>query len=136
MAEQLTAALRVDPRTEQVFEWPTVFSFVKGKIISMTNSEWNTWKVENVSDTVKLLLTKNPACSCNFPWCQVHGISLERFPRHWQTVGPIAGPSRVADSTPRGGVLFRSYAVTGSLAQARLMSRRVPEANLHLLHAA
>ena len=33
----------------------------------------------------------------NCPWCQVHGISFERFTRHWQIVGP--GPSRTADSS-------------------------------------
>ena len=35
-------------------------------------------------DTVRLLLTKNPARSFSCSWRQVHGISLERFPRHRQ----------------------------------------------------
>ena len=50
-------------------------------------------------DSVRLLLTKNPACSCNYPWCQVQGISFEWFPRLWQTFVPISGPSRVADTS-------------------------------------
>ena len=37
----------------------------------------HTW----AENSVRLLLTKNPACSCSYPWCQVHGISFERFPR-------------------------------------------------------
>ena len=55
---------------------------------------WKTW----AEGSVRLLLTKNPACSCNCPWW-VHGISFELFPRPWQTVGPISGPSRIADSS-------------------------------------
>ena len=46
-------------------------------------------------DTVRL--TKNPTRSCRFPWYQVHGISFERFPRSWQTVGPGSGPSHCVD---------------------------------------
>ena len=64
-----------------------IFLGPAGKIIRMTNSAHG------------LLLTKNPACSCNCPWRQVHGISFERFPRPWQTVGPVSGPFHVADSS-------------------------------------
>ena len=53
-----------------------------------------------VEDSV-ILLTKNPVHS-NFKLrsialgARVHGISFEWFPRHWQTVGPLTGPSGVA----------------------------------------
>ena len=47
------------------------------------------------ADSVRLLLTKNPSRSFRCPWCQVHGISLERLPRPWQTAGPVSGPSFV-----------------------------------------
>ena len=49
------------------------------------------------------------------------------------TVGPISGPFRVADSNlaffKEVGSSSGPYVVSGSLAQARLMSRRVPETN-------
>ena len=81
-------------------------------------------------DNVKLLLTKNPARSFSYPWCQVHGISFERFPWPWQTVGPVSGPSQCVCSLAFfKRVLFRSYAVACSLALSRLMNRRVSEAN-------
>ena len=60
-----------------------------GKIIRMSTPAHG---VLNVSVR---LLTKTFNC----PWCQDHGISFERFPRRWQSVGPISGPSRVADSS-------------------------------------
>ena len=50
-------------------------------------------------DSVRLLLTKNPARSFCCPWCQVHGISFERFQRPWQTVGLVSGPSHFAYSS-------------------------------------
>ena len=50
-------------------------------------------------NSVRLLLTKNPACSCDCPWCQVYDISFERFPRPWQKVGPVSGSSFFAGST-------------------------------------
>ena len=50
-----------------------------------------------VEDSVRLLLTKNPARSFSCPWCQVHDISFERFPRPWQTVGDIVGSNHEVD---------------------------------------
>ena len=47
---------------------------------------------------IRLLLTKNPTRSFSFPWCQVHSISFEPFPRPWQPVGAESGPSYCADS--------------------------------------
>ena len=47
---------------------------------------------DGAEDSVRLLPTKNPARSISCPWCQVHGISLERFQRPWQTVDPIWVP--------------------------------------------
>ena len=49
-------------------------------------------------DSVRFLLTKNPARSFSCPWCQVHRILFERFPRPWQTVGREEGSSHYADS--------------------------------------
>ena len=63
----------------------------------MTNPAHGVLNVQR--NSVRLLLTKNPACSFNCPWGQVHGISFQRFPWLWQTVGPISGPSRDADSS-------------------------------------
>ena len=48
--------------------------------------------------SVRLLLAKNPACSFSCPSCQVSWFSFERFPRSWQTVGPVLGPFHCADS--------------------------------------
>ena len=80
---------------------------------------------------------KNPAWSCNSPWCQVHGISCERFPRPWQTVGPLSGPSRVTDSSlaflKRWGPLPE---FTLSLVRLHRHVWRVAEANLHNPRAA
>ena len=63
--------------------WPAA------KIISMTIPAHGGKR--KLSPSVRLLPTKNPACSCNCPWCQFHSISFGRFPRPWQTVGPITG---------------------------------------------
>ena len=60
-----------------------------------TRPRWKTW----AGDSVRLLLTKNPAWSYNCPWYQVHGTWFKRFPRPWQTFGPILGPSWCADSS-------------------------------------
>ena len=51
-------------------------------------------------DSIRLLLTKNPACSCNCLWCQDHGISFERLPRPWQTVGSRAPPMLLTTAQP------------------------------------
>ena len=48
-------------------------------------------------NSVRLLLTSNPARSFSYPRCQVNGISFERFRRLCQTVGPISGPFDSAD---------------------------------------
>ena len=45
-----------------------------GKIIRMTNIDHHRWKTW-AKDSVRVLLTKNPACSCH--WCQDHGISFD-----------------------------------------------------------
>ena len=50
---------------------------------------------------VRLLLTKNPVCSFSCPRWQVHGISFQRYPRPWQTFGPVSGPFRCTDSSLR-----------------------------------
>ena len=42
-------------------------------VIVKVNQEQHKHQVE---DSVRLLLTKNPARSFNDPWCQVHGISF------------------------------------------------------------
>ena len=47
---------------------------------------------DGAEDSFRFLLTKNPARSFSCPWWQVHGISFERFPWPWQTVGPVSGP--------------------------------------------
>ena len=59
---------------------------------------------KRAGDSVRLLLTINPACTCNCPWCQVHGIWLERFPRpppdwrrHWLAC------TGTSDEQPRPG---------------------------------
>ena len=55
----------------------TIFLGPAGKIF-----KWRlTHTVSTEWDSVRLLLTKNPARSFTFPWCQVHGISFERCPR-------------------------------------------------------
>ena len=97
---------------------------------------WDSWEnhimtppahgVHKAGYSVRLLLTINSARSFSCRWCQVHGISYERFSRLWQTHRPISVPCHCPDSSlaffKEGGVLFRSYAVPGSLAQSRLMS--------------
>ena len=52
--------------------------------------------VHGAEDSVRLLLTTNPARSFSCPRCQVYGISFKWFPRHWQTVGPVSGHSHCA----------------------------------------
>ena len=42
-------------------------------------------------DSVRLLLTVNPATSFSCSSSQVRGLSFERFSRSWQTVSPISG---------------------------------------------
>ena len=50
-----------------------------------------------VENSVRLLLTKNPACSFSCPSCQVRGISFVRFPRPWQTCSGV--PRTVLNGT-------------------------------------
>ena len=86
-------------------------------------------------DSVRLLLTRNLAHSFSCPWCQIHGISFERFPRPWQTVGPVSSPSYCADSSldffkevrplPELSRLWFACTVT-SLAQTRPRSKPPP----------
>ena len=86
-----------------------------------------------VEDSVRLLLTKNPARSFICPRCEVNGILFERCPRFWQTAAPIWGPFYCADSSLvffKEVRLFQCQAVSGSLAQSRLMSRCVLKVTL------
>ena len=68
------------------------------------------------------------------PLVPATGISFERYPWPWQTVGPVSGPSYCADSRLTFyKELGSSFGVTPSLIHLRshsLMSRRVPEVNL------
>ena len=51
--------------------------------------------------SVKVLLTKNSASSFSCPSCQSRGPSFKRFPRPWQTVGPVSGPFNGPESSLR-----------------------------------
>ena len=53
------------------------------KIVAMTYPAHGVLSVSG-RDSVRILLSKNPARSFNCPWCQVYGTSFERFPRPWQ----------------------------------------------------
>ena len=90
----LTACRGFDSYTEQIFIWPTgVQVLVLGMnicVFSMLLYVSYTW----AEDSVRLLLSKNRARSFNCPWCQVHGISFEWFPRPWQNTRSKCRPSR------------------------------------------
>ena len=67
---------------------PAFFFWERREIRRITPSA-----IGGAEGSVRLLLTENPARSFSCcPRCQVHGISCERFPRPWQTVGPVSGP--------------------------------------------
>ena len=57
------------------------------------------WRISPTKTVSDFYWLKIPFCSCNCPWYHVCGISFERFSRPWQKVGPLSGPSGVADSS-------------------------------------
>ena len=76
-----------------------LFFGLAGKIDRMTNPAHD---VLNVSGRQCQTSTDLKPRTRNWPWCQVqlNGYSsFERFPRSWQIVILMSGPSRVADSS-------------------------------------